>query len=136
MKNLNNYLIDNYKLIKENDNYHYENKNKEIISIVKYYDYKIDNFDWILISDIDTKINYRKQGLASKLIDKIYNDIALKRNCGLYLFVKQNNVNAINLYIKLGFKILKKYKIDNTIYYIMIKGNSDSSQFNNMQFGN
>lgn len=52
----------------------------------------------------------------------------------VYIFVKKNNKRAMCLYYKMGFKKLKLYMLKNSNYLIMIKGNADIGQFNDMQF--
>lgn len=129
--NLSKYLIP--KINKTKDQYYIKNNNK-IIASINFYDYEIDNFDWILVANVETDTMYRNRGFATLLISTLYNDIKYKK--GLYLFVKPNNINAINLYKKMGFELLKRYKIKNEIYNIMIKGDVDKNQFDNMVFNN
>lgn len=129
--NLDKYLIP--KINKTKDQYYIKNDNK-IIASINFYDYEIDNFDWILIANVETDVMYRNRGFATLLISTLYNDIKYKK--GLYLFVKPNNINAINLYKKMGFELLKRYKIKNEMYNIMIKGNVDKNQFDNIVFNN
>lgn len=129
--NLDKYLIP--KINKTKDQYYIKNNNK-IIASINFYDYEIDNFDWILIANVETDAMYRNRGFATLLISTLYNDIKYKK--GLYLFVKPNNINAINLYKKMGFELLKRYKIKNEMYNIMIKGDVDKNQFDNMVFNN
>ncbi len=66
---------------------------------------------------IYVKKSYRRNGLASKLIDsclKLNNKIKLKK---IFLEVAKNNISAINLYKKKNFKLLNVrknyYKINN-----------------------
>lgn len=129
--NLDKYLIP--KINKTKDQYYIKNDNK-IIASINFYDYEIDNFDWILVANVETDAMYRNRGFATLLISTLYNDIKYKK--GLYLFVKPNNINAINLYKKMGFELLKRYKIKNEMYNIMIKGDVDKNQFDNMVFNN
>lgn len=112
----------------------YDDEGK-VASKLNFYDYtNIQNFDWILVSDLDTKEKYRNRGLASKLLKTLYHDITKTKNKGLYMFVKVDNNSAIKLYLKLGFKKLKNYKIKDEKYVIMVKGDYDTSQFDNMNF--
>lgn len=106
----------------------------EIIAKLDWYDYDIDNFDWVLISDIDTKANYRRKGLATKLINKAYEEIINTTHKGIYLFVKADNDNAIKLYKKLHFKYVKEYNSNNTKYIIMAKGPTNISQLKRMEY--
>lgn len=123
------------KLYKSDDSCSFKDKNGKVISNVSYYDFNMKNFDWILIANVKTKPYYRGNGLATKLMNIAENDIKKKYpNKGLYLFVKSNNNTAINLYKKLGFKIIKKYKLKDKLYDIMCKGSADISQFNKMKF--
>lgn len=73
-------------------------------------------------------------GFASLLINTLYDDI--KNYKGLYLLVDIKNLNAVKLYKKLGFNLVKKYKINKVIYYIMCKGSYDTDQFENIKFNN
>lgn len=53
----------------------YDDEGK-VASKLNFYDYtNIQNFDWILVSDLDTKEKYRNRGLASKLLKTLYHDI-------------------------------------------------------------
>lgn len=58
-------------------------------------------YDRCEIIDIFTVDNYRKNGIASKLIKEIINDFDI---INITLEVKIDNKNAINLYEKLGFE--------------------------------
>lgn len=116
-------------------NYSIFNENKNIVSTVSIYDFQIKNFDWLLMCDLQTTPKQRNKGYASRLISKAIDDFLNNSFCkGIYLFVKKNNGNAIYLYHKLGFEKLKTYKLQDGDYLIMINGNADISQFNNMQF--
>lgn len=85
--------------------------------------------------DLQTAPKQRNKGYASRLIGKVIDDFLNNSFFkGIYLFVKKNNENAIHLYHNLGFEKLKTYKLQDGDYLIMINGNADISQFNNMQF--
>lgn len=102
------------------------------VSKIKVYDYDIPNFNWRLMADVDTDVNYRKMGLATKLIDKAYED-SIKNNKGLYCLVKKDNKNAIDLYKKLEFISLKKQELNDEMYLVMAKGKR-INQLINMNF--
>ena len=121
-------------IIKTKNTYMIKNDKGTIISKLSYYEYKVKNFDWILMSDLDTKPDYRGKGLANKLINELYSDISKNKNKGLYLFVKSDNQVAIKLYTKLNFKKVKNYTLKDGEYIIMAKGNADISQLNKMNF--
>lgn len=125
----------NLKLEKYDNTYLYAIKGGMTVSSLKFHDYSKENFDWILISDVETHPAYRGQGLASNLMTVVYDDITRKYpDKGLYLFVKNDNHPAINLYKKLGYKIIREYRLKNGEYLIMCKGNADVHQFDNMKF--
>lgn len=126
-------LTSHLPITKNDKSYIIMNKKGSIISKLDYYDYKIENFDWVLLANIQTNKKYRGQGLATRIINKACNDI-LKPNKGVYLFVRDTNDNAISLYKKLGFKLVKKYTLQDGEYLIMAKGNADKNQFNDMNF--
>lgn len=128
--------IDNkFILKKRNNEYLFLNENNEIVAKAQYFQYDIPSFDWILIANVDTKKKYRRMGLATKLINQIFEDIDNNMN-GVYVFVKYNNENAIKLYKKCKFKILKKYKLHNEEYFIMYRGKqSKINQFDKISFG-
>lgn len=113
--------------------YSLKDGNGKIASQVVCYDYNMRNFDWVLMADVETNPAHRGKGLATDLINKAYKDIS-KKNKGMYLFVKEDNTNAINLYKKLNFETLKAYELDDGGYYIMLKGKANKSQFKNMNF--
>lgn len=115
--------------------YTIQNKAGQTVSELTCYDYNIEGFDWILIADIMTKYKFRKRGLATRLINQAHEDIVRRsQDKGTYLFVKINNDDAIRLYKKLGYNILKTYVLNNILYYIMYKGNADITQFYKMSF--
>lgn len=70
---------------------------------------------------------YRRKGLGSKLMDFIENIFKEKFNiCKYRLEVRTSNVTAINLYQKLGYRvvdIIPKYYTDGEDAYLMIKEN-------------
>lgn len=126
-------------VIKDKDKYIIKNKKGQTISKLNFYEYKLKNksFDWSLIANVETNPDYRKRGLASKLINSLYKDMD-KKNKGLYLFVSTDNNNAIDLYKKLGFDTIKSYDINKGKnkgkYYIMTKGKADRNQLLDMKF--
>lgn len=127
--------VDALPIIKTNHSYMIKDNNGAVISKLNYHEFNIKNFDWILISDLETKPKYRGKGLATKLINSLYNDVTKSTNKGVYLAVSPNNNNAINLYTKLNFKIIKEFiSKDGERYIIMAKGNADTSQFDTMNF--
>ena len=73
------------------------------------------------INYIITLPNYRKKGIASKLLEYALNDM---KNCeNISLEVSKDNKEAINLYSKYGFKIKtdrKKY-YDGKDAYLMVR---------------
>lgn len=105
----------------------------QTMSELTIYDFGIENFDWLLIADVDTAPEHRRKGLASSLVNQAYLDV--DKNKGLYLFVKKDNSNAINLYEKMDFDHVKTYKLKGEDYYIMAKGNADKDQLKKMNFG-
>ena len=128
----------NYNIKKSKNKYSLIINGKEV-SHISYYDYDIENFDWILIANVETKKQYKRHGYAEILIGELYKDISTesKNEKGLYLLVKVNNVPAINLYKKLKFSEIRYYTIKDEEYIIMAKGNkSKFKQFKGMNFGN
>lgn len=120
------YNINEYKIEKQKHSYCIKNKEGKIISKISYYDYNIKDFDWILVADVETDPKYRRQGLAKMLITELYKDIKSTKK-GLYLFVKPDNIGAVALYKNLQFKEVKHYKLKDSDYIIMAKG--DTSKF-------
>lgn len=104
------------------------------MSKLNYYDYKIKNFDWVLMANLDTKPEYQRKGLATKLLNELYEDVSKNTGKGVYLFVKKDNSNAIQLYNNLDFKKVKDYKLKSGDYLIMAKGKADRSQIMRMNF--
>lgn len=85
-------------------------------------DGQVVGFIHIQITDVISIINlivskeYRRQGIASRLINYVAHKYSDK---SLLLEVSSNNVNAINLYKKMGFKtinIRKNYYNDSDAY--------------------
>lgn len=63
------------------------------------YLYYSDIYDRIEINQIETLINYRNKGIASKLLEEL-----LKLKKDITLEVNENNISAIKLYEKYNFK--------------------------------
>ena len=60
----------------------------------------VRNFeDGVLIDEIYLYDEYRNKGIGTKLINSV-------KNKNVYLWVYKNNEKAINLYTKLGFKVI------------------------------
>ena len=106
-------------IIKESENgtnsYTIKDSKGTILSEVKTYNFDIDNFDWTLMADVTTQPEHRGRGLATKLINKAYNDIGSEK--GMYLFVKKSNSNAIRLYEKLKYVNRNGYSVHLPDYY-------------------
>ncbi len=78
-------------------------------------------FDQASIVQIATHPDYQKQGVGSKIIDKIYDDCYAKRINIITLEVRENNDTAHKFYLKHGYKdVLLKERYysngDNAIY--------------------
>ena len=77
-----------------------------------------DNVDSLDIFEIAVDKNFRKKGLASKLLNRINDERKI------LLEVSEKNIIAINLYIKNGFKIIsrrKNYYLDGSDAIIMVR---------------
>lgn len=88
--------------------------NNKIIGYIILYD-SIDSYD---IYEIAIKKEMRKRGYAQQLIDTIPKDRPI------FLEVCENNIEAINLYLKNGFQkisVRKKYYIDGSNAFVMKK---------------
>ena len=123
-----------FQVIKIDNSYIIKNNKDNIVSKLNYHEFNIKNFDWILLSDLETEPKYRGKGLATKLINSLCDDVFKNTDKGVYLFVKTDNYTAINLYNKLGFKAIKQYHLKDGNYIIMAKGNADMSQLDKMKF--
>ncbi len=66
---------------------------------IKGYLYYSDIYDRIEINQIEVYTPYRNLGIASKLMEEL-----IKQNKGITLEVNKNNIVAIALYKKYGFK--------------------------------
>lgn len=123
------------KLVKDANTYAYEDPSGHVVSKLNYYRYDdIPNFDWILVANLDTDPRYRKQGLATNLLNTLFNDIP--KDKGLYMLVKIDNHPAIHLYKSLGFQIVKRYTMKDGPYVVMAKGSADIGQLKRQSFGN
>ena len=108
--------------------------NSKLVATASIFDYRNKDFDWILIADVFTDPEYRKTGLASSLVDKIYRDYCVGKHVGAYLLAKVDNYPAIHMYRKLGFRILKTCKVKDKLYYVYIKGSADTEQLDKTDF--
>ena len=93
--------------------------NKDIIGIITYsIIYERAEINYIVVSDKN-----RKQGIASKLLEYAINDIKKNQCQNITLEVEENNLPAINLYLKYGFikKAIRKKYYQNKNAILMIK---------------
>ena len=77
-----------------------------------------DSVDSLDIFEIAVDKNFRKKGIASKLLNKINDERKI------LLEVSEKNIIAIKLYIKNGFKIIsrrKNYYLDGSDAIIMVR---------------
>lgn len=115
------------EIIKEKNKYSLYECNTLLSSI----EFKEHSYlELVHLYNVYTNIKYRNKGYATKLLNEICRDSVY----ALYLFVEKYNFEARNLYDKLDFKFIKEYKIEDTIYHIMAKGNYDINKLNNLSF--
>ena len=74
---------------------------------------------------------FRKMGLGTILLNEMIKDCKANRVRNITLEVRENNLNAINLYEKVGFKkilVKKEYYTngDNAIYMVKEIGGNDN----------
>lgn len=104
------YFLENFYKTHKNNFIVIAKENDNILSVVRFeYKYSIDNLDMknkVLITGLATLEDFRNRGIASKVlqkgIGKVLKDTPSFQIC---LGVNKDNVNAINLYKKLGFII-------------------------------
>ena len=83
-------------------------KEEELVAFITYSVCGID----AEIQDLLVDSSFRKKGIATKLIKNLFENLLGQKVQNVFLEVRENNVNAINLYIKNGFTqitIRKKY---------------------------
>ena len=90
--------------------------------IVGFYDYW-HTFDSATIAQIAVDPSYQRQHLGSMLLNEIIKECNAKKVSNITLEVRKNNVKAVNLYLKYGFKqtlIKEKYYSngDDAIYMV------------------
>lgn len=93
-------------------------------SLIGYCNYWVI-FDQGEINKICIEESYRKQGLATKLLDKAFDDFQKNECLSVSLEVRVSNVPAQKLYEKYGFMkvvVKEKYYSDGEDAYYMIKG--------------
>ena len=66
----------------------------------------VNKDDGIMLDEIFIEDEFRNKGIGSSIISKI-----LKLNNIVYLWVYKDNINAIRLYKKFGFKIIEETDI-------------------------
>lgn len=122
------------KIIRKGPEYKYIIDGKQVAQ-ANCFNYHMTNFNWALVYDVETDEQHQNKGYATKLLQRIIKDSEVENNgSGLYLFAKIENKNAIRLYEKLGFSILKDYEMRDGIYHIMVRGDADINQFVGMKF--
>ena len=95
-------IVDNNDIFKNSINNfivcEFNNKKCGFIQYSKYYD-RIE-IDYILVS-----LEYRRCGLASKMLEFLINYCKNEKQENITLEVSEKNVAAINLYKKMGFEV-------------------------------
>lgn len=82
-----------------------------------------DTFNDYNIIGIAVDKNYQKQGIGSKLFEKVFSIAKQNKVNTISLEVDESNINAINFYKKKGFvvtNIRKKYYKDNDAYIMFL----------------
>lgn len=79
---------------------------KEDENIIGFLEYYV-NYEIVELLNISVSTIYQNKGIATKLIEYLYN---LKDVDRIILEVRASNVQALNLYNKLGFKIIRTIK--------------------------
>lgn len=94
--------------------YVYEIEENGVKRIIAYYDYWV-TFDSATIAQIAVHPQFRKQGIASIMMQEIIDDCYAKRVSNITLEVRKNNAKAHNLYLKFGFEdiLIKPHYYDN-----------------------
>ena len=92
--------------------------------VVGFIDYWI-TFDSATISQIAISNQYRRRGLATKLLQEMYDDCYAKRVRNITLEVRTENKSAVFLYEKFGFKtvLTKPHYYDNgdDAFYMLLE---------------
>ena len=92
----------------------------ELVGVIGY-TLLLDDAD---IESVVVKESFKRQGIASALIDLAIIDIIKNRKQKIFLEVRKSNLPAINLYTKCGFSELsvrKKYYADGEDAIILVK---------------
>ncbi|MFX1325584.1 MAG: GNAT family N-acetyltransferase, partial [Promethearchaeota archaeon] len=65
---------------------------------------------YLYIGDVFVHPDYRRQNIATSMLNILVNNWALKKNAKyIWLQVENNNSNALNLYHKIGMKEIYNY---------------------------
>lgn len=108
--------------------YYYQDSkfNNEVVAYIIVLD-AVDLYEVLKIAVLD---KYRKQNIASKLLQKISGE---NKEKDIILEVRKSNIKAINCYLKNGFKeisIRKNYYSDNNEDAIVMKLEVNNEQWN------
>ncbi len=98
-----------------------DNINKEVVA---YLDFWL-TFDSSTIFKIVVKKEYRNQGIANRLLEKMFSYLKEKEVLYSTLEVRKDNAAALSLYLKLGYEKIttkEKYYKDGMDAYYMVKG--------------
>ena len=99
----------------------YSNASLGLKAIVGFIDYSII-YERAEINYIYVLESYQRQGIATKLLNNMFNN--LENVINITLEVNENNNKAINFYKKNGFEIVSKranYYKDGAAAYLMMK---------------
>lgn len=104
----------------------------EIISSISRYTYDIPiNFKFINLANLETKEKYRGHGYAKKILSYVLKELSAKFPAyGFYLLVREDSNIAKKLYLKFGFKLLRKIKSkkNNRFDLMVLKNKSTDSE--------
>ncbi len=102
----------------------YSKKMKETFYVIKYLDKSVGYCIYYIkpifslrsfkkkaiIYSVAIDRNFRRKGFGEKLLRESIKEMKLNRISSVLLYVNVNNLSAINLYRKIGFRIVKKVK--------------------------
>ena len=123
-----------YEFFKEKHDRYLRTKEGEVVSHLSLFEFTDMDFNWMLITDVDTKEGHREKGCAAFLIEEAFEETK-KRNKGTYLMVKQDNSYAIRFYTNLGFENIRSCTLGDGDYFVFAKGNANREELLKANFG-
>ena len=96
-------------------------KEKDVVSALRTEPYQ----DGVLLFNLETSKDHRRQGYATKLVKAVIAEIRKYKSTPIYVHIEKQNISSLHLHENIGFEICAEYGklIDGTVshrYYTLV----------------